>query len=252
LNVEDELKMLRAIQHAASQTHASLVPTCLAAHTLPKDFPGNHQAYLHFIIQELLPLVRTEGLAKRVDIFIEESAFQPAAALQYLNVCRDMGFQVTVHADQFTTGGSKVAVEANALSADHLEASTEKELQMMANSNTVAVVLPGASMGLGMPFANARKLLDIGACVAIGTDWNPGSAPMGDLLMQAAVMGASEKLTTAETFAGITCRAAHALGLHERGVIVPGFRAHMQAYPTHDYRDILYYQGTLKPCRVWA
>src|SRR6202000_1116545 len=98
--------------------------------------------------------------------------------------------------------------EVGALSADHLEASTEKEIAMLAKSNTVSVVLPGASLGLGMQYSPARKLLDAGACVAIASDWNPGSAPMGNLLMQASVMAAAEKLNNAEVFAGFNPRAA--------------------------------------------
>ena len=97
-----------------------------------------------------------------------------------------------------------------------------------------------------MQYAPARKLLDAGACLAIASDWNPGSAPMGDLLMQAAVMSAAEKLNTAEVFAGLTFRAAKALNLTDRGMLAPDMRADMQAYPTNDYREILYMQGKLR------
>jgi len=90
-------------------------------------------------------------------------------------------------------------------------------------------------------------LLDAGICLAIASDWNPGSAPMGDLLMQAAVMSAAEKLNTAEVFTGLTFRAAKALRLNDRGILAPGMRADMQAYPINDYREILYHQGKLKP-----
>lgn len=252
LDTESELKMLACIQLAAENVNASIVPTCLAAHTKPKDFEGSHEAYLQMLLNELLPVVKQKGLSNRVDIFIEETAFTENESMTYLQACRQMGFDITVHADQFTEMGSRVAVGVGALSADHLEASTDAAIQMIAASNTVAVVLPGASMGLGMHYAPARKLLNAGACVAISTDWNPGSAPNGDLLMQASVMGAAEKLTTAETFAGVTFRAAAALGLHDRGVIAPGMLAHLQAYPTADHRDILYYQGKMKPFKVWC
>jgi imidazolonepropionase len=104
-----------------------------------------------------------------------------------------MGFDITVHADQFHTGGSQVAVDFGAISADHLEASSEKEIAILAASDTIAVALPGASMGLGVPYTPARKLLDAGASLAIASDWNPGSAPMGDLLMQASVLGTFRK-----------------------------------------------------------
>ncbi|MES2276741.1 MAG: imidazolonepropionase [Bacteroidota bacterium] len=252
LSVDNELKQLRAIKAAANKSNASLISTCLAAHIKPKDFDGPATEYLNHILQNLLPVIKQQNLANRVDIFIEESAFNTSDALHYLAKAKQLGFEVTVHADQFTTGGSEVAVKARAASADHLEASTDYEIRLLANSETVSVILPGASLGLGMPYAPARKLLDAGACLAIASDWNPGSAPMGDLLMQAAVMSATEKLSTAEVFAGSTFRAAQALKLNDRGVLAKGKLADMQAYPCGDYREILYYQGKLKPDAVWT
>src|SRR5690606_41098409 len=128
---------------------------------------------------------RVEGFPDHVDIFIEESAFGRSDARHYLQQAQQLGFALTVHADQFPPGGSAVAVACGAVSADHLEGSTDREIKLLAQSDTVAVALPGASLGLGMDFAPARKLLDEGACVAIASDWNPGSAPMGQLLVQA-------------------------------------------------------------------
>ena len=247
LDTESELKQLRVIAAAAAKTKASLISTCLAAHMVPRDFSGSQAEYLGYVFHDLLPVIKHENLSNRVDIFIEESAFDAANALIYLNKAKQMGFDITIHADQFTTGGSDVAVKIGAVSADHLEASKDVEIKLLANSDTVAVVLPGASLGLGMPYAPARKLLHAGACLAIASDWNPGSAPMGDLLMQAAVMSAAEKLNTAEVFAGLTYRAANALKLYDRGILAPGMRADLQAYPCNDYREILYQQGKLKP-----
>jgi len=252
LETRSELKQLRAIAAASAKTRATLIPTCLAAHIVPRDFSGTQAEYLSYVFQDLLPVIKHENLASRVDIFIEESAFNADNALIYLNKARQMGFDITVHADQFTTGGSAVAVRSGAVSADHLEASKDAEIKMLANSDTVAVVLPGASLGLGMPYAPARKLLDAGACLAIASDWNPGSAPMGDLLMQAAVMSAAEKLNTAEVFAGMTFRAAKVLNLTDRGILAVGMLADMQAYPCGDYREILYMQGKMKPAKVWT
>lgn len=251
LNLEGELNMLRAISDAARNTKATLIPTCLAAHMRPKDFEGTEETYLNWIITTLLPAVRSEQLSQRVDIFIEETAFTPGPAKHFLQQAADMGFAATVHADQFSAGGTAVAVAAGALSADHLEASDDAAIALLAASDTVAVVLPGASLGLGMHYAPARRLLDAGATVAIASDWNPGSAPMGDLLLQAAVLSAAEKLSTAEVFAALTTRAAKALQLNNIGQLAPGFVADMQAYPCADYRDILYYQGKMKPARVW-
>lgn len=251
LNAECELKMLRVIKMAGAVTESDIVSTCLAAHIKPRDFNGDAKNYLQHVIASLLPVIKEKELSNRVDIFIEDSAFCEAEAAKFLMAANLLGFQATVHADQFTAGSSLVAVNAGALSADHLEASSDTEIAAIAGSNTVAVVLPGASFGLGMPYAPARKLLNEGACLAIASDWNPGSAPHGDLLMQAAIMGAAEKLNTAETFAALTFRAAHALRLKDRGIIDKGMKAQMQAYPTADYRDILYYQGTMKPFKVW-
>jgi imidazolonepropionase len=247
LETQSELKQLRAIAAVSAQTKASLVSTCLAAHMVPKDFSGTQAKYLGYVFHDLLPVIKHENLTNRVDIFIEESAFNAENASVYLNRAKQMGFNITVHADQFSTGGSAVAVKLGAVSADHLEASKDAEIKMLANSDTVAVVLPGASLGLGMQYAPARKLLDGGACLAIASDWNPGSAPMGDLLMQAAVLSVTEKLNTAEVFAGLTYRAAKALNLYDRGTLSTGMRADMQAYPTNDYREILYQQGKMKP-----
>jgi imidazolonepropionase len=132
-----------------------------------------------------------------------------------------------------------------------LEASTETEIELLAASDTIAVALPGASMGLGVPYTPARKLLDAGASLAIASDWNPGSAPMGDLLMQASVLGTFEKLSNAEVLAGITYRAAAALGLNDRGQLEPGMLADIILFPTGDYREITYQQGRLKPMKVY-
>jgi len=251
LSVVQELKQLSAIRSASKESQADLIPTCLAAHIKPKDFNGQASAYLEYILNDLLPKVKKEDLATRIDIFIEDSAFNAGDATHYLRAAKQMGFDITVHADQFTPGGSIVAAQVGAASADHLEASTDKEIKAIAASDTVAVALPGASLGLGIGFAPARELLDAGACLAIASDWNPGSAPMGDLLIQASILSAYEKLTTAETFAGLTYRAAKALNLNDRGSLQNGMLADMQAYPCADYREILYQQGKLKPVQVW-
>lgn len=251
LNMETELKMLRTIQLAQEHTSAALIPTCLAAHIKPKDFEGDEQAYLTWIVKELLPKLQSEKLTNRVDIFIEETAFSKELSKAFLQKVNALNFQITVHADQFTAGSSLTATECRAVSADHLEASKEKEILTLAACETVATVLPGASLGLGMHFAPARKLLDAGCCMSIASDWNPGSAPQGDLLMQAAILGAYEKLSTAEVFAGLTFRAAQALRLKNIGIIDSNTKADLQGYPTDDYREILYHQGKLKPAKVW-
>ena len=251
LSVDEELKMLRAIKVANTSVATDLVSTCLAAHMLPRDFSGSAEEYLQEISSGLFPQLKSEGLAGRIDAFIEESAFSKKQIIPYFQKAIDMGFDITVHADQFTTGGSEVAIEFGAVSADHLEASTPKEIALLANSNVIATALPGASLGLGVTFTPARKILDAGGALAIASDHNPGSAPMGDLLTQAAILGAFEKLTNAEVLAGITFRGAAALRLFDRGQLAKGFLADLSIFHTSDYNEILYYQGNLKPCMVW-
>lgn len=251
LNFNDEIKILEAIDAEAENTALDLVPTCLAAHILPKDFDGNSKQYLQFVTAELLPVILSKQLAKRLDIFIEQGAFSAKEAKDFLLAGKSMGFDITVHGDQFTASGSQVAVEVGAVSVDHLESSGHEQVVKLAQSETTATVLPGASLGLGMAYAPARKLLDSGASVAIGSDWNPGSAPMGNLLLQASLLSASEKLSNAETFAGVTFRAAHALNLNDRGSLKEGKIADLISFPCADYREILYHQGQMKPNAVY-
>lgn len=251
LDVENELKMLRIIKKAQSHTQATLVPTCLSAHLKPRDFEGSNEEYLNYIITEILPKVKEEALATRVDIFIEKSAFQPEESKDFLFKTKDLGFDITVHADQFTPGSSRIAVEVGAKSADHLEATIDEDIEFLAKSDTVATALPGASLGLGEKFTPARKLLDAGAIVAIASDWNPGSAPMGNLITQASILATFEKLTTAEVLAGMTFRAAYALGIEDIGKLEDGKKADFVTFKTDNFQNVLYNQGSLSAEKVY-
>ncbi|MEP3628304.1 MAG: imidazolonepropionase [Flavobacteriaceae bacterium] len=250
LSVEEELKMLRAIKEANKNASADLVATCLAAHMKPKDWSGEGR-YLDEIATKLFPILLSEKLTNRVDAFIEESAFSAEEIEPYFQKAKNMGFNMTVHADQFTTGGSAVALKFGAVSADHLEASTKKEIELLAQSKVISVALPGASLGLGCGFTPARKLLDAGGVLAIASDHNPGSAPMGDLLTQASILGTFEKLSNAEVLAGITFRASAALNLPDRGTLEANNIADFVVFPTDNYQEITYHQGQLKPNMVW-
>lgn len=249
LNKEAEIKMLEVIQRADQIHPLSFIPTCLAAHIKPKEFEST-SGYLQYLVKELLPTVRYDLGVKRVDIFVEKGAFGIQESKEYLLQAKAMGFSLVIHGDQFSSGGSALAVELGALSVDHLEHSTQEDIDRLARSDVIAVALPGASLGLAEPYAPARKLLDHNLSLVMASDWNPGSAPMGDLLVQSALLGMKEKLTMAETLAAITCRAAEALGLSDRGILKEGRKADFIVFPTSDYRDILYYQGSMKPIFV--
>lgn len=251
LTVQEELKLLRSIKKANERAEADLIPTCLAAHMVPKDYTGTANDYLDLMVRELLPVLKEQQLANRVDAFIERTAFDAEIIRSYLQHAKDLGFDLTIHADQFSTSGSQVAVEFGALSADHLESSTPTEIELLASSSTVAVALPAASIGLGCSFAPARSLLDAGACLAIASDWNPGSAPMGQLLSSASILATMEKLSNAEVLSALTFRAAYALNLHDRGKLVSGMRADFILFETNNYQQITYCQGRMQPAAVW-
>ena len=251
LDVENELKMLRVIKKAQNFTKATLVPTCLSAHLKPRDFEGDNVEYLQYILNEILPKVKEENLAKRVDIFIEKSAFQPEESRNFLMKAKEMGFEITVHADQFTPGSSRIAVEVGAKSADHLEATADEDIDFIASSETVAVALPGASLGLGEKFSPARKILDKNGILAIASDWNPGSARMGNLITQASILATFQKLSTAEVLAGITFRSAFALSLEDRGTLEKGKKADFVTFKTDNFQNVFYQQGSLKADSIY-
>ncbi len=251
LNTEGEIKLLEVIRNVNQKLPVDLIATCLAAHIKPVDFIGSSTDYLKIVVSELLPEVMKRNLSNRVDIYIDNGAFTKGEARIYLNNAKNLGFDLAVHGEQFQAGGVSLACELSALSVDHLEMVQDQEIKMLAASKVIPIVLPGASLGLGCQFAPARKLLDAGCSLAVGSDWNPGSAPMGDLLLQTAILGIFEKMTMAESLAGITFRAAAALGLTDRGILRNGLLADMIGFPTSDYREILYNQGSLKPSMVW-
>ena len=244
-DLNQEVRLLNIINKINKNHAMDIIPTCLAAHVTPKIYNSSSE-YLNKIIEELIPVLEKKKLTNRIDIFIEEKAFSVSESLDYLSQLKNK-FDITVHANQFSSGGVKVGVDCGAKSVDHLEVIDDNEIRYLSNSNTSAVVLPGCSLGLGIPFAPARKLLDRNCKLSIATDWNPGSAPMGDLLQQSSLLGSIEKLSSAEVFSAITYRSADALRLNDRGKIEKEKLADFIGFKTDDYRDILYNQGKLKP-----
>ncbi|MDA1260105.1 MAG: imidazolonepropionase [Planctomycetota bacterium] len=229
LSVEEELKSLRAIRAAAQATGMEALPTFLGAHAVPEEFAGRADAYLDALIEEALPVVRAEALARAVDVFIEAGAFTLAQARRYLEAARALGFALRVHADQFTAlGGVELAVELGSESVDHLEALTDAGLEALALSGrTFAGLLPAVPHFLGQDAdAPARRLLKAGVPYFIATDFNPGSCYTPSLPEAVHFARRRMGLTAAEAFHGITAGAAASLGLGERkGRIAPGFDA---------------------------
>ena len=247
-SIENELKLLRTINEIGKVHPTDVIPTCLAAHVKPKKFTSN-KLYLDAVINDLIPVIRKEKLSSRIDIFTEKNAFNIQESTNYLNKLMN-DFDLTLHANQFTSGAVKVGVDLGAVSVDHLEVMSDDEIDYLSKSQTCGVVLPGCSIGLGLPFAPARKMLDKNCLISIATDWNPGSAPMGDLLTQSSIIASYEKLTSAEIFSAITFRAANSLGINDRGRISPSMLADFISFETSDFREILYHQGKMKPTLI--
>ncbi len=251
LNVTDEIKMLEAIHEAGERQAVDLIPTCLGAHIIPPEFDSPVE-YLEFVLNDLLLHVKLNLLTQRVDIFVEKGAFSVEVARSFLQKAKLMGFSLCIHGDQFSRGGAQLACEVGALSCDHLEVSTEEDAKALQQHQVIPIVLPGCSFGLGLPFPPARLLLDQGLPLVIASDWNPGSAPMGHLLLQAAVLGAAQHLSMAETLAAITVRAAKALELPQRGILRAGLEADIAVFPCEMFQEILYNQGMLFPSHVYS
>ncbi len=259
LSVAEEMRHLNLIAQAnESVAGIEVVSTCLAAHVCPPEFAGKPEAYLKTLENELLPQLKayaktTGTTLPRIDAFAEPSTFWGESLEAYLTAAKAHGFDLTLHADQFTPGGAALGVKLDALSVDHLEHSDAASIEVLSKDgcDTVAVALPGASLGLGEPFTPARKLLDAGAILAIATDWNPGSGPQGNLIGQAATFACAQKLSNAEVLAGITTRAARALGQQDRvGILAPGMAANISLWPTDDYREITWLMGAMKPLEI--
>ncbi len=190
LDRDTELASLRAIRSAGG------VPTWLGAHAVPPEF-DDADAYLDFALAEVLP--EAAAIAEAADVFLERGAFDAAQARRYLEACRDAGLALRLHGDQFTEQGAiPLAIEIGARSVDHLEATGDEGMRMLAASDVTAVVLPASALFLGRPMPPARALVDAGAAVALATDFNPGSAFCESLPLCCSLAATQLKLSPAE------------------------------------------------------
>lgn len=249
LDFEAEVRMLRAVRALQPLVPVTLMPTLLI-HVPPTTGRAN---YVWSVCAELIPQVAREGLARAVDVFCEREAFDLDETRAILAAAQLHGLAVKLHADQFhTVGGTELACHMNALSVDHLEASGEAQIAALVASKTVATVLPGVTLHLGLPAAPARRLVDAGACVAVGTDLNPGSSPLFSPQLALALAVRLCGLTPAEALTAATVNAAAALGLFDRGALVPGQRADFLALHSPDWRDLAYTLGANPVRDVWV
>jgi imidazolonepropionase len=250
-SVAGELRLLEAIQTLASRLPIRIVPTLLIH--IPPNKVDERADYLDQIRNELIPETARRGLAKAVDIFIEKEAWSAEEAESVLSCALEHGLHIKVHAEQFhAVGGLELALRLKGLSVDHLEACKPSQYSLLRNSSTVATILPGVSLHLGIPKANGRELIDAGAAVAVGTDLNPGSSP---LFSTSAALGWAVRLnglTTHEALVAGTVNAGHALGLNDVGRVEAGAQANFAVLQSHDWRDLLYTMGSNPVHEVWC
>lgn len=247
MDFDAERRMLQAVR--ALQAEFGLIPTLLI-HVPPTE---GRAEYVQAVCHDLIPGVAREGLATAVDVFTEREAFTVEETRAILQAARAHGLQTKLHADQFhAIGGTELACELGALSVDHLEASGTAQIAALAASNTVATILPGVTLHLGLPAAPGRALIDAGAAVAVGTDLNPGSSPVFSTQFALALAVRLCRLTPAEALTASTVNAAAALGLSDRGALAPGQRADFLALNSADWRDLAYTLGTNPVREVWV
>ncbi|MEO8139795.1 MAG: imidazolonepropionase [Gemmatimonadota bacterium] len=213
LSLEHELRLLEIYRDLTAGAQR-IVPTLLAAHTVPPEFRGRTAAYLKLVIEEIIPAVATQKLARFCDVFVEQGVFSIEEGRRVLQAGLAVGLRPKLHADQITcTGGAELAAELGAVSADHLEQISETGIRRLGEAGVVAVSLPFASLYLNMAPLPARELIESGVAVAVATDFNPGSAPSYHLPMALTLACTLQRMTPSEALKGATSIAARAIGL---------------------------------------
>jgi imidazolonepropionase len=216
LSVEAELKMLRVIKRLKETSGIAIKATFLGAHAFPKEYKENHRGYIDMIIHEMLPAVEKDNLADYIDIFCERNYFSLEEMEKILTAGTKHGLQAKVHVNQFTVmGGIKKAIELGALSVDHLEEISEEDIAALKSSTTIPTLLPSCSHFIGIPFGDARRMIDEGLPVSLASDFNPGTTPSGNLAFVWSLACVKMKMTPEEALNALTVNAAYAMGLSE-------------------------------------
>lgn len=255
LNTQDELKQLQAIRRLQDESLATLVPTFLGAHAVPAEYKGREDGYVDLVVEEMLPAVAEEmdraPFSKEIplfcDVFCEEGAFTLAQSRRVLEAAKAQGFGLKIHVDEFKAlGGTRLAVELGATSADHLVCTPPGEIELLARSDTVAVALPGTPFGLGHhEYTPARALIDAGGALALATDCNPGTCWCENMQLMIALACRTMDMTPAEAISAATINAAHAVCLGgEVGSLEPGKRADLILLDVPSYQHLAYRFGT--------
>jgi imidazolonepropionase len=251
LTVEDELKILRVIRRLDTETPLQLVPTFLGAHEFPDECRNpssgvTREDYLRLIVEEMLPRVAAEDLARYADVFCESHVFTADESRRVLERARELGLGLRLHAEQLSlSGGARLAAELGAETADHLEWVDDDGIHALAAAGTIAILLPGAVFNLGLArYPRARTMIEDGLAIAIATDFNPGSSPTPSMQMILSIACTQMRMTPAEAVTAATINPAYSLGLgREVGSLEAGKQADVVIFDCEDYRQIPYFYG---------
>ena len=229
LSVEDELKMLRVIKRLKAETPMTIRANFLGAHAVPAEFKGRQGEYVDLICREMIPAVAAEGLAESIDVFCDKGFFTVEETERMLEEGRKYGLIGKIHANELdVSGGVQVGVKMGALSVDHLERTTEAEIECLRGTSTIPTMLPGTSFFLGLPYGNARGMIDAGLPLALASDYNPGSTPSGDMKFVVSLACVNMRLIPEEALNCVTINGAAALGLaRSHGSIAVGKKANI-------------------------
>ncbi|HRG51449.1 MAG TPA: imidazolonepropionase [Bacteroidia bacterium] len=229
LSAAGELKMLRVIKKLKTLSPIPVKSTFLGAHAVPAIYKNNKSGYIRLLIDELMPVIQKEELADYCDVFCEQNYFTPEETVEILTAAKKYGMTPKVHAEQLSNyGGVLAGVKAGAISVDHLEYVSDKEIEALKNSGTMPTLLPGAAFFLSLPYPPARKMLDAGLPVAVASDYNPGTSPSGNMNLMIAFCCVQYKMTPEEAIHAATINSAYAMGISEtHGSIAAGKKANI-------------------------
>jgi imidazolonepropionase len=246
LSTDSELMSLEIIRDLNREHPLDLVPTFLGAHEVPDEYRGRPDEYVELVNNEMLPKVVAAGLAEFSDVFCEEGVFDIEQSRRLQTAAREAGLGLKFHADELKSmGGSELAAELGAVSADHLVHISESGIEALAESGTVAVLLPGTTFSLGhREYAPARKMIEAGVAISLSTDCNPGSSYSESMPMIISLAAVQMGLTAAESLSAVTVNAACAINRGGRiGQVVAGLPADLVIWDMEDYRELPYHYG---------
>lgn len=229
LDVPNELKMLRVIKQLKAISPIPIKATFLGAHTYPQRYKDNHEEYLDCLIDDMLPVIASEGLADYIDVFCETGFFSPGETEIICRAGKKHGLRPKIHANQLNlSGGVQTGVALNALSVDHLETMDEVSIATLAMSHTIGTMLPTAAYFLRMNYPPARRMIDEGCILALASDYNPGSSPSGNMNQVVSMACIQMKMLPEEAINAATINGAYAMGLQDEvGSITVGKRANL-------------------------